>query len=86
MSCAIKNTSNLQSELIKVHKQKQGFEQEKAEEDFILLAQSLPHYGGHFYTASWVIILGFLYAFVNKYNDLPFKVYPQKFYCVINFL
>lgn len=35
---------------------KQGMEAERAEEDFIALAQTLPHYGGHFYTASWVSI------------------------------
>lgn len=32
---------------------------EKSEHDFITLAQTLPHYGGHFYTATWVSFLAF---------------------------
>lgn len=45
---------NLREEMIRMHRIKIGIESEKAEEDFILLSQSLPHYGGHFYTATWV--------------------------------
>lgn len=54
MSCAIENVESLKQELIKAHISKAGLENEKAEQDFIMYAQSLPHYGGHFYTATWV--------------------------------
>lgn len=46
----------LRKELVKAHKTKYGTEPEKAEHDFIVLAQTLPHYGGHFYTATWVSV------------------------------
>ncbi|XP_017771951.1 PREDICTED: tyrosine-protein phosphatase non-receptor type 13-like [Nicrophorus vespilloides] len=45
----------LRRELIKAHRFKYGLDADKAEEDFIILAQNLPHYGGHFYTAIWVL-------------------------------
>lgn len=54
MSCAIEDSERLKQELIKAHKSKAGLENEKAEQDFITYAQTLPHYGGHFYTATWV--------------------------------
>lgn len=47
--------NHFKRELIHSHMCKRGQSGEKAEQDFILLAQSLPHYGGHFYTATWVI-------------------------------
>lgn len=56
MSCAISDLSSLRQELIRAHMMKYGMDVEKAEQDFIILAQSLPHYGGHFYTATWVSI------------------------------
>lgn len=54
MSTAIENSDGLRQELIRAHVSKSGLETTKAEENFITLAQSLPHYGGHFYTATWV--------------------------------
>lgn len=54
MSCAIEDSERLKQELIKAHISKAGLENEKAEQDFITYAQTLPHYGGHFYTATWV--------------------------------
>lgn len=44
----------LRRELTKAHKSKYGLDCGKSEHDFITLAQKLPHYGGHFYTATWV--------------------------------
>ncbi|XP_049820356.1 tyrosine-protein phosphatase non-receptor type 13 isoform X3 [Aethina tumida] len=55
MSCAIDDSKRLQKELIKAHISKKGLDCEKAEQDFIIVAQSLPHYGGHFYTATWML-------------------------------
>lgn len=55
MTCALNDTNHLKNELIKAHQNKRGTDQEKSEEEFILLAQTLPHYGGHFYTAIWVL-------------------------------
>lgn len=56
MSCVIEDSKRLRQELIKAHISKKGLDPEKAEQDFITFAQSLPHYGGHFYTATWVSI------------------------------
>ncbi|KAI4457359.1 ferm domain (protein4.1-ezrin-radixin-moesin) family [Holotrichia oblita] len=53
MACAINDSTSLRYELTRAHKFKIGLDTERAEEDFILLAQTLPHYGGHFYTALW---------------------------------
>ncbi|XP_044258663.1 FERM and PDZ domain-containing protein 2-like [Tribolium madens] len=55
MSCAIDDQYGLRQELIRCHISKRGLSAEKAEQDFIILAQSLPHYGGHFYTATWML-------------------------------
>jgi hypothetical protein len=55
MSCAVDDQFSLKQGLIRSHINKRGLSTEKAEQDFIILAQSLPHYGGHFYTATWVI-------------------------------
>ncbi|GJQ69615.1 hypothetical protein Trydic_g6706 [Trypoxylus dichotomus] len=55
MSCAIDDSKSLRVDLTRAHKYKLGLDTERAEEDFILLAQTLPHYGGHFYTATWVL-------------------------------
>ncbi|XP_072376370.1 FERM and PDZ domain-containing protein 2-like isoform X1 [Diabrotica undecimpunctata] len=55
MSSAIENTEKLRHELIQAHVLKHGMDGDKAEESFISLAQSLPHYGGHFYTATWIM-------------------------------
>uniref|UniRef100_A0A6P7FCV1 Tyrosine-protein phosphatase non-receptor type 13-like n=1 Tax=Diabrotica virgifera virgifera TaxID=50390 RepID=A0A6P7FCV1_DIAVI len=55
MSSAIENTEKLRQELIQAHVLKHGMDGDKAEESFISLAQSLPHYGGHFYTATWIM-------------------------------
>ncbi|XP_008201547.1 FERM and PDZ domain-containing protein 2 isoform X1 [Tribolium castaneum] len=55
MSCAIDDQYGLRQELIRSHISKRGLSAEKAEQDFIILAQSLPHYGGHFYTATWML-------------------------------
>ncbi|XP_018565940.1 uncharacterized protein LOC108906965 [Anoplophora glabripennis] len=55
MSCVIEDSKRLRQELIKAHISKKGLDPEKAEQDFITFAQSLPHYGGHFYTATWVL-------------------------------
>lgn len=54
MICSISDPRNLREEMIRMHELKVGIDPEKAEEDFILLSQSLSHYGGHFYTATWV--------------------------------
>lgn len=56
MSCVIEDSERLKRELIKAHISKSGLDSEKAEEDFITYAQTLPHYGGHFYTATWVSV------------------------------
>lgn len=66
MTSMVGNLDVLRRELIRAHFSKYGMETEKAEHDFIVLAQSLPHYGGHFYTATWVSI--FLSAFQNLIN------------------
>ncbi|KAL3277654.1 hypothetical protein HHI36_013000 [Cryptolaemus montrouzieri] len=55
MTCAIDDHKYLREELIRAHKNKCGLDQEKAEQDFISLAQKLTHYGGHFYTATWIL-------------------------------
>ncbi|CAG9854919.1 unnamed protein product [Phyllotreta striolata] len=54
MSSVIEDSAGLRQELIRAHVSKSGVETRKAEENFITLAQSLPHYGGHFYTATWM--------------------------------
>lgn len=54
MTCVVDNLDSLRQELTRAHKTKYGMDAEKAEHDFIVLAQSLAHYGGHFYTATWV--------------------------------
>lgn len=54
MSCAFGDCDFLRSEMVKAHKSRYGMDCEKAEHDFITVAQTLPHYGGHFYTATWV--------------------------------
>lgn len=54
MACAVDDHTILREELVKAHKSKCGMNREKAEEDFICCAQKLSHYGGHFYTATWV--------------------------------
>lgn len=56
MSAVVDDRNHLKRELIRSHKFKMGLDCDKAEEDFIIAAQNLPHYGGHFYTASWVTI------------------------------
>lgn len=53
MSSAI-DSGRLKNELIKAHLSKAGYDNGKAELDFITYAQKLPHYGGHFYSATWV--------------------------------
>ncbi|XP_057655604.1 tyrosine-protein phosphatase non-receptor type 13-like isoform X1 [Diorhabda carinulata] len=55
MSSAVENVEKLKLELIQAHKFKYGMDSEKAEESFILLAQTFPHYGGHFYNARWIM-------------------------------
>lgn len=55
MSSAVENVEKLKHELIQAHKSKYGMDPEKAEESFISLAQTFPHYGGHFYTAGWIM-------------------------------
>ncbi|KAG5898827.1 hypothetical protein JTB14_018787 [Gonioctena quinquepunctata] len=55
MSCVIEDSDRLRRELIKAHVSKSGMDAEKAEQDFIIFAQTLPHYGGHFYTATWML-------------------------------
>ncbi|CAG9823434.1 unnamed protein product [Phaedon cochleariae] len=55
MSVVIEDSERLRKELVKTHMSKRGLDSEKAEEDFITYAQSLPHYGGHFYTATWIL-------------------------------
>lgn len=59
MACIIEDSQQLRYELIRAHKFKKGMDSDKAEEDFIVLAQTLPHYGGHFYTSVWVSTLLF---------------------------
>lgn len=54
MACAFSDPNFLRRELVKAHRSRYGMEYEKAEHEFITIAQTLPHYGGHFYTASWV--------------------------------
>lgn len=54
ITCAFGDPDFLRKELVKAHKSRHGMDCEKAEHDFITLAQTLPHYGGHFYTATWV--------------------------------
>lgn len=54
MACAFSNPDFLRRELVKAHKSRYGVDCDKAEHEFISLAQTLPHYGGHFYTAVWV--------------------------------
>lgn len=54
MVCAFGDADFLRGELVKAHKSRYGMDCEKAEHDFITVAQTLPHYGGHFYTATWV--------------------------------
>ncbi|XP_060525691.1 tyrosine-protein phosphatase non-receptor type 13-like isoform X2 [Cylas formicarius] len=55
MACVIDDQKRLRQELIKAHVSKKGLEREKAEQDFIAFTQTLPHYGGHFYTATWIL-------------------------------
>ncbi|CAH0553791.1 unnamed protein product [Brassicogethes aeneus] len=55
MSSIIQDSKRLRQELIKAHISKTGLDIEKAEQDFIIVAQSLPQYGGHFYTALWML-------------------------------
>ncbi|KAK9884486.1 hypothetical protein WA026_007328 [Henosepilachna vigintioctopunctata] len=55
MTCAIDDLNYLREELVKSHRSRSGLDQEKAEEDFIRLTQKLIHYGGHFYTATWIL-------------------------------
>ncbi|KAJ3665066.1 hypothetical protein Zmor_000580 [Zophobas morio] len=55
MSCAVDDQYSLRQGLIRSHISKSGLSGEKAEQDFIILAQSRPHYGGHFYTATWML-------------------------------
>ncbi|XP_050303914.1 tyrosine-protein phosphatase non-receptor type 13-like [Anthonomus grandis grandis] len=55
MNGNIDDKNRLKSELVQAHKSNQGLDQERAEQEFILYAQKLPHYGGHFYTAKWVL-------------------------------
>ena len=50
----------VRTEIVRSHRQKAGIDEDKAEEEFILIAQQLPHYGGHFYTAEWVNLLPFI--------------------------
>lgn len=54
MTYAVEDLKALRQELVRAHMSKCGLDSEKAEHDFIVLAQGLPHYGGHFYTATWV--------------------------------
>ncbi|KAL1501845.1 hypothetical protein ABEB36_007095 [Hypothenemus hampei] len=49
------NQPKLMEELVQAHKSKRGMNKTRAEHDFITLAQSLPYYGGHFYTAVWPV-------------------------------
>lgn len=57
MASTVSDSKSLRYDLTRAHKYKLGMDVERAEEEFILLAQTLPHYGGHFYTAIWVGIL-----------------------------
>lgn len=50
----LEKNENFRHNLSKAHIQRSGLFVEKAEEDFILLAQSLPNYGVHFYSATLV--------------------------------
>ncbi|KAF5300403.1 hypothetical protein FQA39_LY02202 [Lamprigera yunnana] len=51
----LEECKHLRQELTLSHITKRGLSAEKAEEDFMIFAQTLPHYGGHFYTALWVL-------------------------------
>lgn len=73
MSCAIDDSKRLQKELIKAHISKKGLDCEKAEQDFIIVAQSLPHYGGHFYTATWV---SYFIAYIINNCKYEINIYP----------
>ncbi|XP_030745463.1 tyrosine-protein phosphatase non-receptor type 13-like [Sitophilus oryzae] len=55
MASVVDDQKRLRKELIKAHVSQKGLEREKAEQDFIIFTQSLPHYGGHFYTATWIL-------------------------------
>ncbi|XP_076254755.1 FERM and PDZ domain-containing protein 2-like isoform X1 [Rhynchophorus ferrugineus] len=55
MASVVDDQKRLRKELIKAHVSKKGLEREKAEQDFIIFTQSLSYYGGHFYTATWML-------------------------------
>lgn len=63
------DNKKMREDMIRMHKNKIGIETDKAEEDFILLSQSLPHYGGHFYTATWVILPSSSYTLYFMQNS-----------------
>ncbi|KAK5649235.1 hypothetical protein RI129_000264 [Pyrocoelia pectoralis] len=55
VSCNSDEYKCLRKELTLAHMTRRGLSTERAEENFMILAQTLPHYGGHFYTAIWVL-------------------------------
>lgn len=48
------SVGTLRELLTKAHQSRYGIDRDRAEQEFIQHAQSLPHYGGHFYAAVWV--------------------------------
>ncbi|XP_018332723.1 FERM and PDZ domain-containing protein 2-like [Agrilus planipennis] len=54
VTCNREKSHQLKEEIVRCHKSKIGLDVIRAEEEFIKMAQTLPHYGGHFCMATWV--------------------------------
>lgn len=65
--------------LIQAHKDRVGCDRDRAEQEFIQHAQALPHYGGHFYAATWVSTFSFMFIilclFTLLYTKFTIKVF-----------
>ncbi|XP_066151997.1 tyrosine-protein phosphatase non-receptor type 13-like [Euwallacea fornicatus] len=55
MIAIVDDENHLKGELISAHMTRKGLDRNKAEQEFITFAQNLPQYGGHFYTAVWML-------------------------------
>ncbi|XP_031358512.1 uncharacterized protein LOC116182151 [Photinus pyralis] len=55
VSCNSDEYKCLKEDLTLAHMTRRGLSTDRAEENFMILAQTFPHYGGHFYTAVWVL-------------------------------
>lgn len=70
MISIVDDESHLRQDLENAHSSRKGLDREKAEQEYIAFAQNLPHYGGHFYTAVWMLK-------DNKKNDVWLYISAQ---------